>query len=263
MTIISQAAHRAALFLGAASLLVTPGTGADTLKAPEINAAQSCVVLLHGMGRTAQSMRKLEKALTREGYLTHNQNYPSREGEIHVLATQAVDAGVEYCRAQSAPKIHFVTHSLGGILLRIYLQNQTLPELQRIVMLAPPNQGSEVADELKGFILYQKIFGDIGQNLGTEPNDLIKRLKPISGEIGIIAGTKSLDPWFSPILPGKDDGKVSVDGTRLLEMQDFIEVPAAHWSIMRKKVAITEALFFLKNGVFSTHPSLKQAIGSQ
>ena len=118
-------------------------------------------------------------------------------------------------------------------------------------MIAPPNKGSEVADRLKDFLLYRWIMGPAGQELGTSPHSLPHRLKPVCAPIGIIAGTRSLEPWFSRLIPGPDDGKVSVESTRLPEMTDFLEVAAPHGTIMRYRKVMDQVAFYLKNGRFS------------
>ena len=109
-------------------------------------AVPDCVVLLHGLGRGPGSMRKLERRLDEAGYVTWNEGYPSRSAPIEALAEQYVGIALADCRAGGATRIHFVTHSLGGILVRQYLHTHTVPEVGRVIMLSPPNAGSEVAE---------------------------------------------------------------------------------------------------------------------
>jgi hypothetical protein len=202
------------------------------------------------MGRTKHAMALIEDRLAKEGYQVWNETYPSTKEKIESLSVRHIDTGISHCSRVAPGKIHFVTHSLGGILVRYYLQDRTISNLGRIVMLSPPNKGSEAADFLKETYLYQAITGPAGQQLGTGPDSIPKTMKPIGGEIGIISGETSSDPWFSVIIPGKDDGKVSVESAKLDEMSDFIVVESGHTFIMRDKGVIDQVLFFLKQGRF-------------
>ncbi|HFD92144.1 MAG TPA: alpha/beta fold hydrolase [Gammaproteobacteria bacterium] len=226
--------------------------GAATLPAAAATPAGECVVLLHGLGRTSSSMESLEEALREAGYRTANIDYPSRKADIEALAQQVVPAGLRQCREQGARRIHFVTHSLGGILIRFYLSRQQLPELGRVVMLSPPNRGSEVADELHDNPLYRWINGPAGQQLGTGPDALPNRLGPVDYPVGVITGDKGeiWDHWFSGMIPGKDDGKVSIARARLEGMRDFLVVHRSHTYIMKAPEVIQQVLHFLREGRF-------------
>ncbi len=222
--------------------------------APLALAASECVVLLHGLGRTHHSMDKIEDTLLEQGYTVWSESYLSRELPVEWLATQTLNKGLDYCVQQQAAHVHLVSHSLGGLLIRVYLQDNSIGNLGRIVMLAPPNHGSEVADVLKENSLYEWAMGPAGQVLGTGPDGIANQLGPIVGEIGIIAGNTTSDPWFSPIIPGADDGKVSVESARLDEMTDFLVVEAGHTFIMRDNQVIDQILNFLRDGKFKAIP---------
>lgn len=196
-------------------------------------------------------MDKLERQLLDAGYRVWNDGYESTAFPIPELSERAIGSGLRTCREAPADNIHFVTHSLGGILVRQYLQSREIRELGRIVMLAPPNRGSEVVDALKQFSWFGELLGPAATALGTDADSLPNRLRPIPGEIGIIAGNTTSDPWFSPMIPGEDDGKVSVARTRLAEMQDFLVVDAGHTFIMRNPTVIDQVLRFLRQGHFS------------
>ncbi len=209
-----------------------------------------CVIVLHGLHRSKFSMHKIATTLSDEGYRVHNKTYPSTEAEVDVLAVDAIGTGLEFCRSHSPEKVHFVTHSLGGILVRSWFQENKLTNLGRIVMLSPPNKGSEVADTLRDMAFFKRILGPSGQQLGTDDQSVPNTQKPISGEIGIITGQSTSDPWFSPLIPGDDDGKVSIESAKLAEMKDFLVVNSGHTFIMRNDEVIEQVLYFLRHGQF-------------
>ena len=208
------------------------------------------VILLHGLGRTKYSMNNIAARLKHLGYMVWNEGYPSTKNPIASLVSNYVRPAVEWAEKGGARKIHVVTHSLGGILIRAYLQENALPAGSRIVMLSPPNKGSEVAEKLKSFFLYRWMMGPAGQELGTSSGSIPKRLKPVSADIGIIAGTRSMEPWFSVLIPGQDDGKVSVESTTLKEMNDFLTVQNTHPFIMNDRKVIDQVVIYLMHGRF-------------
>ncbi len=208
------------------------------------------VILLHGLGRSRFSMGRIARKLESAGYYTLNRGYPSTRRSIEQLVKQQVTNAVADCKDRDAAKVHAVTHSLGGILIRSYLQNNSLPEGSRIVMLSPPNQGSEVVDRLKNFRLFGWILGPSVLELGTGAESLPNRLGRIPYETGIIAGNVSSDPWFSSLIPGAHDGKVSVQRARLAEMTDFLVLPCGHTFIMQCPATIKQILNFLRHGRF-------------
>ncbi|MDH3974855.1 MAG: hypothetical protein OEV42_11300 [Deltaproteobacteria bacterium] len=214
------------------------------------NAGKECVIILHGLARTKFSMRAMERAFQERGYKTVNRGYPSTSKSIGEIASEEVPAAVESCTKVLSEKIHFVTHSMGGIIVRYYLQNQGLPEGSRVVMLAPPNQGSELADKMKDLLPYQWLNGPAGQELGTGPLSTPNRLKPVDIEVGVIAGKSSLNPLYSSMIPGDDDGKVAVEKAKLEEMTDFLVVPNSHSFMMNDAEVIRQAVHFIERGRF-------------
>jgi triacylglycerol lipase len=208
-----------------------------------------CAILLHGLGRSAWSMRKVAKHLKAENYIVWNHSYPSTKQPIQDL-TIAIDDALLFCEEQNATEIYFVTHSLGGILVRQYFQNQVIENVKAVVMLAPPNHGSEVVDAYKDSWWFQWFTGPAGQQLGTEPTSIPNTLQPIPLNIGIIAGTKTSDPWFANLFAGDNDGKVSVNSAQLAEMKDFLTVKAGHTYIMSSKEVLNQISYFFENGNF-------------
>jgi len=212
--------------------------------------AREDVVLLHGLCRTSRSMAVMERALTQAGYTVLNVDYPSRSESVSRLGENVVGRAVEDCERDGATKINFVTHSLGGILVRSYLAKHAVPALGRVVMLGPPNQGSEVVDKLGGWWLFKKINGPAGNELGTGKDSTPNKLGPANFCTGIIAGNWTINWINSLIIPGSDDGKVSVERTRLAGMADHIVISSAHPFLMRNASAIRQTIYFLRNGKF-------------
>jgi hypothetical protein len=210
------------------------------------------VILLHGLGRTSRSMIPMERALSAAGYQVHNVDYPSRTGSIEQLSEDEVGPAVDECQRAGASRIHFVTHSLGGILVRSYLERHALPNTGHLLMLGPPNQGSEMVDKLGKLKLFRKVTGPAGAELGTGTNSIPNRLGPPNCSVGVIAGNRSLNWINSLMIPGSDDGKVSVERTKLPEMADHVVVPATHPFLMRNQTAIRRTVEFLKAGRFAS-----------
>lgn len=219
-----------------------PGDGAE------------CVVLLHGLARTERSMAPMAAHLEARGFVTANVAYPSTEQPIEALAPDAVARGLRACEtvagAAGLARVHFVTHSMGGILVRVALAREQPELLGRVVMLAPPNQGSEIVDELGALALFEVINGPAGLQLGTSGESVPNQLGAVDFPVGIIAGIRSLNPWLSSYLDGPDDGKVSVARTKLEGMADFVVVDATHTFIMRDDEARRQTVRFLRTGRF-------------
>jgi hypothetical protein len=213
--------------------------------------APETVILLHGLCRTSHSMAKMERALTDAGYKVQNVSYPSRTASIQQLADDAIGKAVADCQRNGATKIDFVTHSLGGILVRSYLARHSLPELGRVVMLAPPNQGSEVVDKLGWTFVFRWLNGPAGSELGTGANSTPNQLGPVNYPVGVIAGDRSINWINSLLIPGADDGKVSVERTKLAGMSDHTVIHTAHPFIMKNRDAIRQTIQFLRSGAFN------------
>ena len=214
------------------------------------------VILLHGLCRTSRSMAKMHRALTQAGYTVHNVDYPSRTTHIQKLADDAIGKAIADCREGGATRIDFVTHSMGGILVRSYLSRHSVPELGRVVMLAPPNQGSEVVDKLSGWFFFDWINGPAGKELGTDKNSTPNQLGPANYPVGIIAGDRSIN-WINSLtmIPGPDDGKISVKRARLEGMSDFTVMHTTHTFIARNNEVIRQAITFLQTGKFNSRPA--------
>ncbi len=216
------------------------------------DSSTATVVLLHGLGRTHRSMKALERALAAEGYRVVNLGYPSRDYTVSVLA-DTLAAELDACCAVEERPPNFVTHSLGGILLRAYQASHGADRIGRVVMLSPPNQGSEVVDRLPPALL-RLVLGPAAVQLGTDASSIVNELPPADFELGIITGNATLNPLFSWWLPGEDDGKVTVESAWVEGADEFLVVPYAHTWIMQRKQVIEQVLLFLATGRFGPGP---------
>lgn len=224
---------------------------AQTADAVESEQQGECVILLHGLARTSASMSTMAERLREAGYTVRNKDYPSRHNRIEEIAGPAVEDGLKFCRNQKAKRIYFVTHSLGGILVRYYLSRNKIPELGRVVMLAPPNQGSKVVDKFSSMPGFKLINGPAGYQLGTDKNSIPLQLGPADFEVGIIAGDYTINFILSTAFDEPNDGKVAVDDTKLDGMKDFIVVHRSHPFIMQGGEVIEQVKYFLLHGRFN------------
>jgi pimeloyl-ACP methyl ester carboxylesterase len=198
-------------------------------------------------------MRLIERALVNHHYRVVNLGYPSRAADIATLAT---NVGRQIATLEGDEPFDFVTHSLGGILVRVAVATRILSpqRIRRVVMLGPPNGGSELADILPGIpvfgSLYRQITGPAGLELGTAANGVIGRLPPVSFDVGVIAGNRSYNPLFSALLGDANDGKVRVERARVEGMKDFVVLPSWHPLMMLSPKVVAQVLHYLEVGAF-------------
>ena len=209
------------------------------------------VVLLHGISRTSGSLRRIQAAIEASGFATLNLGYASRHKALEPLADD-LHAAIERFVQDIDGSIHFVGHSMGGLLARAYIAKYRPERLGPVVMLGTPNGGSEIADRLKNFFAYRAYFGPAGLQLVTQRNAATDAaLPPIDYPVGIIAGNRSVYPIASALLlPRPNDGRVSVKNTELDGMADHIVIGASHPWMVRNRLAIKQTIAFLRNGRF-------------
>lgn len=214
------------------------------------------VVLLHGLFRSRASMGKLARHLEEKGgFAVFNMSYASTQDDVaaHAAALDRVLRGLD-----GIEEVHFVAHSMGNIVVRHYLHGHARADgrpadarIKRFVMLAPPNHGSLLAYAAGENVVFQALTGEAGQELGRAWAQLEEKLAVPRVEFGVIAGGRGDDKGFNPLLPGDDDGTVTVAGTRLAGARDFAVVPVMHSFIMADGQVLDYTLRFLREGRFT------------
>ena len=214
------------------------------------------VVLLHGLAAPRWSMSLLARHLHKHGdYATFVVDYASTRSTID---SQARSLANVIRSLEGIEEINLVGHSMGNIVIRRYLAGDGSPSqgwnpdprIARIVMIAPPNHGSITATRLSDYALFKTLLGESGRQLGTNWEDLERRLATPNGEFGIIAGGYGNKLGLNPFLPGDDDGRIRVETTRLAGAADFLVVPAVHEFIANDPRIFDYTLRFLQAGYF-------------
>jgi len=207
----------------------------------------TAVILLHGAIRSSKSLRKMGLELAKDGYTIVPFDYPSTKSEIQASA-DFLQQVVE--RLDGITRIHFVTHSMGGLVVRSWSGRYGDKRAGRLVMMGVPNLGAKMADHLKANLLFKLLYGQAGQQLGSDPDGFISRLPTPAFEFAVIAGKAGTDRGFNPLVPGDDDGTVAVESTRLPGAADFISVRGGHSFLMFKPAVIEWVRRFLRHGHF-------------
>lgn len=212
---------------------------------------RECVVLLHGVGMGGWTMAPLARALEAAGYRTVNLTYPSRTLELERIAGEWLPARLREAGADRAPRVHFVAHSMGSLVTRLYLRDHRPVHLGRVVMLGPPNHGSVAADRAQRNGILRWLVGVNLPRLGTGPAGVASRLPPVDYEVGVIAGTERLNPLFAADLTGEHDGVVTITSARVEGMRDFLIVPHSHTGMLWRAAVQAQVVAFVRDGRFA------------
>ena len=214
------------------------------------------VVLLHGLAHSRSCMTALGKYLEQHGeYVVLNVEYPGTHQSIGADA-RALASILEHL--DGIEEINFVAHSMGNIVVRHYLADQTDPKagrrpdprIRRMVMLGPPNHGSSLANAFADNRLFKMILGKPGQELGRHWAWEAINLATPQFEFGIVAGGLGNRHGFNPFLPGDNDGVLPVESTRLAGAADFVVVPILHLPMVSDDRVFQYTLRFLQHGYF-------------
>lgn len=247
MTVMKKIIFTTAILL---LLLLTVSCSNSGTNAAQYQADDEVVVLAHGLGRSDWAMWQFAQKLENANYKVCRLDYATIGKSVEAVITET-DSQINAC-IKHAPKVHFVGHSLGGLVIRAYLQNNQQKllgsKVGEIVLIGTPNKGSELADHLRESWL-MKLAGGVSQTLVTGSSSFGNRIKESYFNLGVIAGTKSsslTDKHFK----GENDGLVSVESTKLKSMSDFITLEVGHSQMRYSQAVAEQTIHFLQKGVF-------------
>ena len=208
------------------------------------------IIYLHGIGRSGSCMASLEREARSHDFRTLIIDYPARRHDLSSLADYVEKVAAPWIDALEG-SLHLVTHSMGGLVARAWLTRYRRAKLGRVVMLAPPSQGSEIADLLAPTGVFRAVYGPAGMQLTTRQSAaLVALLGRVDYPLGIIAGRRSFDPLGWLVLPKPNDGRVSVERTKLEGMADHIILPVTHTFLTHDPIVIEQTYAFLMEGRF-------------
>jgi hypothetical protein len=218
------------------------------LKAQEnITSKKNIVVLLHGLGRSKSSMWLLQSRFEHAGFLVKAVGYHSLDREPEQILRD-VTKQINAFHIDSNQTVHFVGHSLGGLLIRAYLDSNTVQSLGRVVLIGSPSKGTPFVDHFHDE-WWMKLAGPTANALGTDEKSFPKTLRPPYYPIGIIAGVSNIID-NEQFIPGEDDGVVPVESTKIEGMTDFVVIETSH-SMMRYNESVAQqTIEFLTHGRF-------------
>ncbi|MEI6730726.1 MAG: alpha/beta fold hydrolase [Pseudomonadota bacterium] len=207
------------------------------------------IIILHGIFRTERCMSGLAKFLQKSGFKVLNLGYPSTKYSLEELA-DIIHKDIESFAVNVTGKLHFVGYSMGGLLIRAYLKKYRPSNLGRVVLIGTPNYGSEVADFVKNWALYKKLYGPAGQQLITDQSDFKHIFADTDFEVGIVAGNRPLDFISSRIIKAESDGKVSLKSATLEGAKDRVIIPCSHTFFPQNKKMWLQVVHFIGYGKF-------------
>lgn len=186
------------------------------------------------------------------GFRVASIGYPSRCVSITEAVEQHLVPALAKLEIEDNSRVHFVTHSLGGIVFRAWAarRDPAFP-FGRAVLLAPPNQGSQIIDELRQSRWVRWLLGPVSAELGTDADSTPNRLGPLPPETGVIMGNKDTLPIFRHLLGGESDGVVTIASSHGDGESDFILLPANHATIILHPAVFRAVSRFLRTGGFA------------
>lgn len=212
------------------------------------NTKNDYVVLLHGILIGSWQMHPLSTFFAEQGYEVINIAYPSTDYNLEKLSS-IVAADIKKRIIIDKP-VHFIGYSMGGLVIRATLKKYKPKIMGRVVQIATPNKGSEIADRLKNNIFYKFLYGPAGQQLITDQSKIKSLFGPIDYDLGIIAGYGANNFIFKKTFDGENDGTVAVNKVFIAGCKDYIKIRGTHFFMPFDTEVKSQALHFIKHGKF-------------
>lgn len=203
------------------------------------------VILIHGLLQSSRCMTSMAASFKDAGYTPIEFDYPSTQVTIPEAA-RYLDKLIK--SLDGIDEINFVTHSMGGLVVRAWSLEYDDPRLRRMVMLGTPNQGAELADITHQYWILRTAAGPGARQLGTRPNGLIPKLPLPKCEFAVIAGSSGTPAGWNPLIPGDDDGTVTVESTKLPGAADFVTVRTLHSRLLWDEESRLHCVNFIRDG---------------
>ena len=200
--------------------------------------------MLRGLVHSASCLWIAEQFFIARDYEVYRIDHPSIEKDLDQLAEQIRHESQTLCRSDPS----FLTYSMGGTVLRVIKSTHPDFAVARVVMLGPPNHGLEIVDEWGDWKLFVLLNGPAVARLGRD--GIVTELPNVEFDLGIIAESRSLNPYYSHLITGPDDGKVSIEATKVAGMQDHIVLPVTHTIMTNSGEVLNQSLHFFQNGYF-------------
>ena len=213
-------------------------------------------MLLHGILRSKDSFKKLKKSLEAEGYVVYSVNYPSTRFSLQRHTDQVNRLMNDF--EKQFEQIDIVTHSMGALIARRVLSDRKSKKFGSLVMLAPPNQGSLLADIFHDWVPAKIIWGPSAKQMRTESEEFARNAGIPNCRFAVVAGVSGKPKGTNPLIPEDDDGVVGLSETKLLGMTDFMEVKSGHTYIMDNKKTIKAVMNFLNHGAFEKKEAVEK-----
>jgi hypothetical protein len=211
------------------------------------------IYLIHGFGSPKFVLNKIERNIKKNGFHTINYGYPSKTKDLDKLGQDLYrdikDSGYD--------TVSFVTHSMGALVVRSMLKNiqhaEKYPVLYRMVMIAPPNKGADIADLYVSNKLLKPFLGPNFKLMTTDSFSYANKLPvPTHSEVGIIVGIKGNEHGYNPLIKGDNDGRLKPERTDLANEKDKAVIHDEHTHLTQNPRVIKLVIEFLKLGIFQS-----------
>lgn len=214
---------------------------------PKNEPGKEKVVLVHGYGRSPAAMKAIAEYLEDAGYQVYRLGYSSMTRDIEGVKREVFRKADKFI-ANTDDRVHFVGHSLGGLLVRSYLDQRNLSQLGNVVIMGSPNKGTPLVEHLKDK-WYFSLGGPVATSLSSKGSKFLQSLKAPYYRLGVIAGVVDR-AGDEGIIPGQDDGIVPLESALVAGARDTIVLNVSHYMMRSDKRVLQQMLHFIKKVSF-------------